>query len=68
MNHPTTTNQLEKAPMKNLFLSFARDESAATAIEYGLIASAVALGIIAIVNGLGLNLNNQFTALNTSLK
>ena len=54
--------------MKNLFLSFARDESAATAIEYGLIASAVALGIIAIVNGLGLNLNNQFTALNTSLK
>lgn len=47
---------------------FLRDESAATAIEYGLIAAGIALAIISAVNGLGTNLRSKFTAINTSLK
>jgi pilus assembly protein Flp/PilA len=54
--------------MTNLFARFLRDESAATAIEYGLIAAGIALAIIAAVNGLGSNLNGVFTSVNTSLK
>jgi pilus assembly protein Flp/PilA len=55
-------------PMKNLIARFVKDESGATAIEYGLIAAGISLAIIAIVNGLGTNLNTKFTAINTSLK
>jgi pilus assembly protein Flp/PilA len=47
---------------------FIKDESAATAIEYGLIAAGIALAIIAVVNGLGSKLATKFTAINTSLK
>jgi pilus assembly protein Flp/PilA len=47
---------------------FWRDETAATAIEYGLIAAGISLAIIAIVNGLGAKLNTKFTAVNSSLK
>jgi pilus assembly protein Flp/PilA len=54
--------------MKNLFGRFVKDESGATAIEYGLIAAGIALAIIAVVNGLGSNLQAKFTAINTSLK
>ena len=54
--------------MTKLFDSFLHDESAATAIEYGLIAAGIALAIITVVNGLGSNLNNVFTSINTSLK
>jgi pilus assembly protein Flp/PilA len=50
------------------FMKFLSDESGATAIEYGLIAAGIALAIIAAVNGLGTNLNNVFTSVNTSLK
>jgi pilus assembly protein Flp/PilA len=54
--------------MKAYILRFAQDESAATAIEYGLIAAGIALAIIATVNGLGTNLNNVFTSVNNSIK
>ena len=54
--------------MKQLFSKFLNDESGATAIEYGLIAAGIALAIIAVVNGLGTNLNDKFTSINTSLK
>jgi pilus assembly protein Flp/PilA len=47
---------------------FLADESAATAIEYGLIAAGISLAIIAVINGLGSKLNTKFTAINTSLK
>ena len=47
---------------------FLRDETGATAIEYGLIAAGIALAIIAVVNGLGTKLNTKFTAINNSLK
>ncbi len=54
--------------MKRLFLDFLSDQSGATAIEYGLIAAGIALAIIATVNGLGSNLNDKFTSINSSLK
>jgi pilus assembly protein Flp/PilA len=47
---------------------FLADESGATAIEYGLIAAAISLAIIAVVNGLGAKLNTKFTAINSSFK
>jgi pilus assembly protein Flp/PilA len=54
--------------MKTILARFFADESAATAIEYGLIAAGISLAIIAAVNGLGTTLNNSFTSINTSLK
>jgi len=51
-----------------MFSKFLKDESAATAIEYGLIAAGIALAIIAAVNGLGSTLNDKFTSISTSLK
>lgn len=54
--------------MSKLFARFVEDESGATAIEYGLIAAGISLAIIAVVNGLGSNLNDKFTSINTSLK
>ena len=51
-----------------LLRAFLRDESGATAIEYGLIAAGISLAIISIVNGLGTNLRTKFTSINTSLK
>lgn len=54
--------------MQRIFLKFLSDESGATAIEYGLIAAGISLAIIAVVNGLGSNLNTKFDSINTSLK
>jgi pilus assembly protein Flp/PilA len=54
--------------VKRSFLKFLTDQSGATAIEYGLIAAGIALAIIAIVNGLGSNLNAKFNSINSSLK
>ena len=54
--------------MKNLIARFVKDQSGATAIEYGLIAAGISLAIITIVNGLGTNLFEKFTSINTSLK
>ena len=54
--------------MKRFVLKFWNDESGATAIEYGLIAAGISLAIIAVVNGIGSNLNDKFTSINASLK
>jgi pilus assembly protein Flp/PilA len=51
-----------------LFMNFLRDETGATAIEYGLIAAGISLAIISVVNGMGVKLNTKFTSLNNSLK
>jgi pilus assembly protein Flp/PilA len=59
---------LMEAELQRTLLKFLSDESGATAIEYGLIAAGIALAIIAVVNGLGTNLNTQFTSINNSLK
>jgi pilus assembly protein Flp/PilA len=67
--HHVTANQTGwRIKLKQKVQKFLSDESGATAIEYGLIAAGIALAIIAVVNGLGTNLNAQFTAINGSLK
>jgi pilus assembly protein Flp/PilA len=52
----------------NIISKFLKDQTAATAIECGLIAAGIALAIITAVNGLGSRLNAKFTAVNSSLK
>jgi pilus assembly protein Flp/PilA len=47
---------------------FAKDESGATAIEYGLIAAGISVAIIAVVKGLGTQLNTTFQSVSTGLK
>jgi pilus assembly protein Flp/PilA len=54
--------------MKTLFSRFAKDESGATAIEYGLIAAGISVAIIAVVQGLGTKLNTTFSAVSSALK
>ena len=54
--------------MKRIIFQFLSDETGATAIEYGLIAAGISIAIIVAVNGLGSNLNNMFTSINSSLK
>jgi pilus assembly protein Flp/PilA len=49
-------------------LRFIRDESGATAIEYGLIAAGISVAIIAIVNTIGGKLNTTFGTINTQLR
>jgi len=54
--------------LKRTFLNFLRNESGATAIEYGLIAAGISLAIISVVKGLGTNISGKFDSINTSLK
>ena len=54
--------------MKNLVSRFVKDESGATAIEYALIATGIAIAIIAAVNGVGTALKTNFGVISTSLK
>jgi pilus assembly protein Flp/PilA len=53
--------------MTTLFL-FLKDESGATAIEYGLIAAGISITIVAAVNSVGVNLNSTFSSISTQLK
>lgn len=49
------------------FVRFLRDDSGATAIEYGLIAAAISIAILGVVNTVGTNLKNKFNNIATSL-
>jgi pilus assembly protein Flp/PilA len=49
-------------------LAFLRDERAATAIEYGLIATGIAVAIIPVITGLGTRLKTTFTSIQTALR
>lgn len=53
--------------MKTLVSRFVKEESGATAIEYGLIAAGISIAIIAVVNGLGTNLNTVFGSVSSAL-
>ena len=59
---------LEEWSMKATLKRFVRDESGATAIEYGLIAAGISVAIIAVVKNLGANLNTTFTTVSNALK
>jgi pilus assembly protein Flp/PilA len=48
--------------------TFLKNESGATAIEYGLIAAGISVAIITVVAGLGSSLNATFTSIQTALK
>lgn len=54
--------------MKAIFVRFFADEAGATAIEYGLIATGIAIAIIAAVNGVGTALTGTFNSVSSSLK
>ena len=54
--------------MKTLVSRFVKDESGATAIEYGLIAAGIAVAIITVVQGLGTKLTSTFTSVQNALK
>ena len=54
--------------MSKLFARFLKDESGATAIEYGLIAAGISVAIIAVVQGLGTNLKTTLGSVQTALK
>jgi pilus assembly protein Flp/PilA len=53
--------------MKTILSRFVKDESGATAIEYGLIAAGISVAIIAVVQGLGTNLKATFQSVSTAL-
>jgi pilus assembly protein Flp/PilA len=53
--------------MQALLLSFVEDESGATAIEYGLIASGIAVAIIAVVQATGTSLSGTFSSVQGAL-
>jgi pilus assembly protein Flp/PilA len=56
-----------EAKMGNLFIRFLRNESGATAIEYGLIAAGIAVVIIAAVQLVGTNLTGTFGSVATAV-
>ena len=54
--------------MKNLIVRFAKNESGATAIEYGLIAGLISVVIITVLGTVGKNLNTKFNSIATALQ
>jgi pilus assembly protein Flp/PilA len=53
--------------MSNLIARFVKDESGATAIDYGLIAALIALAIMVGAGALGNSLNSKFSNIATTL-
>jgi pilus assembly protein Flp/PilA len=51
-----------------LIVKFLKDESAATAIEYGLIATGIAVAVIPVITGLGTHLKTTFSTISTAIK
>jgi pilus assembly protein Flp/PilA len=51
-----------------LIIRFLKDESAATSIEYGLIAAGIALAVIPVITGLGTKLKTSFSAISSALR
>jgi len=54
--------------MRSLLRQFVSGENGATAIEYGLIASLIAVVIVTAVTLVGTSLGDIFTSVSTSLK
>jgi len=54
--------------MKSLVTRFVTDQSGATAIEYGLIATCIALAILAAAKGVATNINSTFNNISTNLR
>ena len=58
---------VEEKDMSKFLTRFLKDESGATAIEYGLIAALISVVIIGALTTLGTNLNTDFTSVSTAL-
>jgi pilus assembly protein Flp/PilA len=58
----------KESTMKSLFSRFVKDESGATAIEYGLIAAGISVAIITVVTTVGTNLKATFTSVGTAVR
>jgi pilus assembly protein Flp/PilA len=54
--------------MTNFFNRFAKDESGATAIEYGLIAALIAVALITVLGAVGTKLGTTFTSISEGLQ
>lgn len=54
--------------MKKMITRFAKDESGATAIEYGLIAALISVVIISVLTTVGTNLETKFQEIATQLE
>jgi pilus assembly protein Flp/PilA len=54
--------------MSRVVAQFLKDEQAATAIEYGLIAAGIAVAIITVVTTVGTNLNTTFTSVGNAVR
>jgi pilus assembly protein Flp/PilA len=54
--------------LKQVFLKFLANKSGATAIEYCLIAAAIALAIIAVVNAIGIDIAGELAQISAQLK
>jgi pilus assembly protein Flp/PilA len=50
-----------------LLIKFLKDENAATAIEYGLIATGIAVAIIPVITGLGTKVKTTFSTISSAL-
>jgi pilus assembly protein Flp/PilA len=53
--------------MKYLFVRFLKDQSGATAIEYGLISALISVVAITTLKGVGSKLNNKFSSVSNGL-
>jgi pilus assembly protein Flp/PilA len=65
MNYRDT---LKMGTRMRLLVRFLKDETAATAIEYGLIATGIAVVIIPVITGLGTKLRTTFTSVSSARK
>ena len=54
--------------MWQLLQAFIKDDAAATAIEYAIIAAGISIVIVAAVDGIGTKLNTTFGSVSTQLK
>ncbi len=53
--------------MKNVLARFMKDESGATAIEYGLIAALISITIITAATSIGTNITEKFVIVNSAV-
>ena len=61
--HLGTQKEIDMKTLRSMW----KDESGATAIEYGLIAAGISVAIIAVVQGLGTKLKSTFTSVQNAL-
>jgi pilus assembly protein Flp/PilA len=67
MGCQATASEARSITMQSLFSRFVKDESGATAIEYGLIAAIIGVGIIVSLGGVKNALNTKFNDISTNL-